>query len=325
MDNRVTHHSDKEIKVINSTVDIGLVAESLGFKLGKDKSSVNSRSYTRDSDRIVVRNSPRYPGQEYYSLGKSREEGDCGPAFNFVYFREGKQNMGKTRQILRPYIGTLDGTVPVAMRTTEEEAPEDRSEEWEALNETPLAIKKHVVNHLYKMGLTRETLKTFQGLVRADLSRNACFASRLHNGRVVGWSIRGTQDKKFRSNHGTKALFWGPQGKEAEYLVVCESPLDALSYWQLFHEEVDVAVSATSGNTGDYMSVLLLARELGAKQVIVATDADAAGQKQGEALASVLIDAGIPWFYHRPPAIDGVREKDWNKYLLAQLKKKEAA
>jgi len=313
---RPTHHNNDEIARINATASIEAVAESLGFIKDRSKSSKMSRKYTRDGDRIIVKDSPRYPGQEYYTLGKSKEEGDCGPVFNFVYFREGDQNLGKTRKILRRFIGTLDDvgtvTLPTPTRTIEEAV--DRSSEWEALNETPRAIKKHVVNHLYKMGLTRETLKDFRGLVHADMRKNACFVSRLYTGKVVGWSLRGTQDKTFRSNHGTKALFWGPGEKErAEYLVVTESALDALSYWQLFHGEVDIVVSATNGNTGDYGLVVQLARELQVQQIIVATDADEAGEKQAKALTSMLDDAGVPWFYHRPPT----EEKDWNKYLLA--------
>ena len=59
---------------------------------------------------------------------------------------------------------------------------------------------------------------------------------------------------------------------------------------------------------------VLLARELGAQQIIVATDNDEAGEEQGKALAAVLDNAGVPWFYHRPPG----GTKDWNKYLLQQ-------
>lgn len=315
---RLTHHSDDEIKIINATVSIEAVAEALGFQLDKNKSSQMSRKYVRDSDMIVVRNSSRHPGQEYYTLGKSKEEKDCGPAFNFVYHRDGRQNMGKTRQILRPFLGTLDGAAatPVSVPSRMIEEAVDRSKEWEALSKTPLPMKKHVVAHLYKMGLTRETLQAFRGLIHADTHRNACFASRLQDGRIVGWSLRGTQDRKFRSNHGNKALFWGPPGREketAEYLVVCESALDALSYWQIFHEQVDVMVSATNGSTGDYVQVVLLARELRIRQVIVATDNDEAGVEQGKALAKVLDAAGVEWLYRRPRG--GM--KDWNKYLLA--------
>lgn len=314
---RPTHHSDEEIKIINATVDIGVLAEALGFVLDRGKSAITSKKYVRGSDRIVVKDSPRYPGQEYMTLGKSKEEGDCGPAFNFVYHREGQQNLGKTRQILRPFIGTLDGAaaapMPVPTWTADEDP--DRQDEWEALSETPLIIKKHVVNHLYSMGLTRETLKTFQGLIYADTRKNACFVSRQHTGKIVGWSLRGTQNIKWRSSYGRKALFFGPAGKKkTEHLVVCESALDALSYWQLLHSEVDIAVAATNGNA-EYIPVVLLARALDAKQVIVATDNDAAGEEQGKALTAVLDDAGVPWFYHRPPT----EEKDWNRYLLAQL------
>lgn|GEM_PF-4152165 len=318
MENRVTHHNDQEIKTINATVDIGQVAEALGFRLDRAKSSRTSKKYVRGGDRIVVRDS-RHPGQEYMTLGKSKDERDCGPAFNFVYHREGQQNMRKTRQILKPYIGTLDivSTMTVPSRMIEE-AP-DRSSEWEALIETPMIIKKHVLAHLEKMGITRKTLQAFRGLIHADARKNACFVSRLPDGNIiVGWSLRGTQDRKFRSHFGVKALFWGPTGKDkAEYLVVTESALDALSYWQIFHSEVDIMVSATSGNTGDYMSVVLLARELQARQVIIATDADESGWQQSEALVKVLDDAGIEWFYHRPPVINSTKPKDWNRYLRA--------
>ena len=325
MDNRVTHHSDQEIKMINATVDIGAVAESLVYVQDKDKSSRLSRKYTRarDGDSIVVRPSPRYPGQEYYTLGKSKNEGDLGPVFNFIFYRAGEKNIGKTRKILRPFIGTLDGAVVTPMPVPPHCHVDvvDRSEEWDALDATPATIKKHVVDHLEKMGLTRETLEAFRGLIRADRRKNACFASRHPDGRIVGWSLRGTLDRKFRSHYGKKALFYGPYGPRypgQEYLVVCESALDAISYWQLFHNEKDIAVSATSGSTGNYMSVVQLARALDARRVIIATDDDAPGRKQGEDLAAVLDGAGLAWFYHRPRNV-----KDWNKYLL--LKKKEAA
>lgn len=328
MDNRVrvTHHSDQEIRLINATVDIGAVAESLGYVQDREKSSRLSRKYTRarDGDSIVVRPSPRYPGQEYLTLGRPKSEGDCGPVFNFVYYRTGSRNLGKTRKILRPFIGTLAGCVPsmpVPPHCHDDDVDRsvDRSEEWDALDATPATIKKHVVDHLEKMGLTRETLEAFRGLIRADRRKNACFASRHPDGRIVGWSIRGTREtKKFRSHHGNKALFYGPprQDLRAEYLVVSESALDSISYWQLFHEDKDIAVSATSGSTGNYMSVVQLADRLAARRVIIATDDDAPGRKQGEDLAAVLDGAGLAWFYHRPR-----NAKDWNKYLLL----KEAA
>lgn len=316
MDRPIHHSDDNEIKTINATVSIEAVAEALGYRLDRSKSSITSKKYVRDSDSIVVRNSMRHPGQEYLTLGKSKEEGDHGPVFNFVYCREGQQNLGKTRQILRAYIGTLDGATatPLTVPTwTAEEAP-DRQGEWEAMNETPLSIKKHAIDHLKKMGISQATLKAFRSLIHADARKNVCFVSRLHDGRIVGWSLRGTQNKKFRSNYGTKALFFGPRKKEtAEYLMVAESALDALSYWQLFHGEVDIVVSATSGSTGDYGQVIHLARELRVRQVIVATDNDEAGQMQGEALAAVLDGANVEWFYHRPPG----GSKDWNRYLQA--------
>jgi len=300
---RPTHHSDEEIKTINATVDIGQVAEALGFTKDRSTGSRNSRKYGRDGDMIVVKDSHRYPGQEYLTLGKSKEEGDCGPVFNFAYHREGERNLGKTRKILRPFIGTLDGATATPLTVPAQAAEEaaDRQDEWEALNETLPGIKRHVVNHLCSMGLTRETLEAFRGLIRADARRNACFVSRLHDGRIVGWSLRGTQNIKWRSNRGTKALFFGPAGKKkTEHLVVCESALDAISYWQPFRNEVDIMVSTTAGNTGDYGQVVGLARELQTRQVIIATDTDDGGRRQGETLGRCSSMVGLSGFITGP-------------------------
>ena len=125
------------------------------------------------------------------------------------------------------------------------------------------------------------------------------FAIRGEGGRLVAVHARFVDRvmPKCRSlgpvSHG---LFVAPGALEAAVLVVTEAPVDALAM-----AAAGVPAVATCGSRGSWPAWLALA----GRTVILAQDADAAGDRQAVALATAAAKAGATVFRLRPPV------KDW--------------
>ncbi len=135
----------------------------------------------------------------------------------------------------------------------------------------------------------------------------ACtFAHRDPSGGIRGCSIRGTKGD-FKQALGDKTGAWfsvGAPVAKASHLVLTESPIDALSFAALEPLAETDAILSTAGQTG-CEQIIALGRPL-----ILAQDADEAGEQQASALAAAALLSGLTVERRKP-----TRGKDWNEEL----------
>ncbi len=165
-----------------------------------------------------------------------------------------------------------------------------------------------------------------QGLIYADAHRNAVFLRHAETkdgqvwsrGHPTGASLRGTDAEQTFHGLATGSVredgwFWVRLGKEAvQRVVLVESAIDALSLAVLEREKsaqpIPTVYLSTDGS-GAIPTATLKAMIANGGQVIVAFDADKAGEKLAWRVAEV-----VPGVQRMVPAVG----KDWNERLVAK-------
>lgn len=140
--------------------------------------------------------------------------------------------------------------------------------------------------YMYKRGLTDEIIELFD--IGVDIKSNCItFPIRDIKGNCLGVARRSTHGKYFNYPNGFEKPLYGlyelslqkPYPKE---VIVCESMLDALSFWT-----VDKYAVALNG-LGSEMQFEQL-RDLPCRTIILCTDMDEAGLKAREKLKKAII------------------------------------
>lgn len=156
-----------------------------------------------------------------------------------------------------------------------------------------------------------------RGDLFADARRNCVFAARDAAGQIVGASLRGSSDgpKPFKGRLGRKdsgCFAVGERG--ASYVVLVESPIDALSYLALAERDgrgKNLLIVSTDG-AGNPPPWLIEQKKTA--HFILAHDADGDGDKLAASLGASLSQQGIKHARTRPSDIDP-KAKDWNDVL----------
>ena len=116
----------------------------------------------------------------------------------------------------------------------------------------------------------------------------------------------------------SKGLWVSKSGQNDKKLVICESPLDCLSYHQLFPDD-DTRYFATSGTLSEKQKDLLRTafEKLDQKkgEIIIATDKDIAGEEIAQKLKEIAPKTA-QMSRHVPNP-----QKDWNEALNAQIER----
>ena len=104
-----------------------------------------------------------------------------------------------------------------------------------------------------------------------------------------------------------------PKGKKALFF---ESPVDALSYFQLYKEGDALYFSTCGRPTFQFKkSIKTILKLLGVEEVKICTDNDEAGKNIAAELRHILKSSQFKYSEHRP------REKDWNSELKEKASK----
>jgi hypothetical protein len=149
-----------------------------------------------------------------------------------------------------------------------------------------------------------------RGVLYADDKANAVFLLLGKGTRVVGAEIRGTNDH-FRKWHalaaGTKK-HWGCfyiRDKGAKKLVLCESAIDAISYFVL-HQQC-MAVSTSGANPNPHWINHFMDRGF---EIFCAFDSDETGERTANRMQELY------------PAIKRLKPQkhDWNEVLKAKIR-----
>ena len=309
---RIEMKRSEELARFKSEINLVEYAQSVGYEIDRNKSSQNC-VVLKDSagDKILVGVDQADSHYFYYSV---RDERDSGSVIDFIQNRK-RLNLGEVRKELRPW---LNGSYSSAY-SSREPAP----------SPTPTSKDAHKIlaqfesfqalsNHLYlnQRGITSETIsdRRFEGTIYTDRRGNAVFPHRDRVG-VCGYEIRNHQFKGF-SNGGTKGLWVSRSFSDDQQLIICESPIDCLSYHQLF-PDTQTRYFATGGTLSEFQKDLLRTamerlHSLGG-EIVIAVDRDEAGQEMTQELKQIAPQTAQ--IYRHVPE----HQKDWNEALQAQI------
>ncbi len=284
------------------------------WQLDKRESTRRCLKYRRGEGEIIL---VTHEGRGWWDPGSTAK----GDVFSLVQHLEPGLNLGHVRKVLRPLAG-LSPEFPEHLRKTEREKPvvpfdlrwERRrvpgrgSPAWRYLTEQRRLPESVVI-----------------AAIRAEVLRegpyaSAWFAHHDHDGRLTGFEMRGPDYRGF-STGGDKTLFRlsgrvptssVPMGR----LVVAEAPIDAMSVAAIERLRADTLYVAVTGGMGpETLKALdLQLRDLAplsGSVLVVATDADHAGDGYAARLETMADAAGVRFERLRPP----VEGRDWNDML----------
>jgi|SRR5579864_4423601 len=250
-----------------------------------------------DGDKIVIATA----SDGHMVFFSVRGYGRSGSVIDFVMYRE-RVSLGGARVILRRclVLGSLDA---VAVHYK----PEPTAQDTQAL-----AVEWHRMK-LYKSrgylalrGLSQDTIIQFSNRIRVDQRGNVALRHDDMHG-LAGWEMKNRGFTGFSAG-GRKALFCGKVGAlgPAPLIVITESAIDAMSYYQL-KPQAGFYLSFAGGISGNQWE--LLAWVIGRypqASVIAATDNDDAGMRYAEQICQIRSDI----VRECPPV-----GKDWNDTL----------
>jgi hypothetical protein len=285
--------------------------ERHGYQRDPLKSSLFSHvlGHPTSGDKIIARRDT----DGHWTYFSVRDEHDNGTVIDFVLHRPPSNSLGDVRKELRQWLGT---------------APPDRAE-WQALAcPAPTPNLKRTQDafeagrltktswYLESRGLRRETLSgpRFAGTWRIGARDNVLFPHHDDTGALTGFEMKNRGFTGF-STGGTKSAWQSNTLPTDRALVVAESAIDALSYYQLHTpESEDYRYLSTAGAPSAAQFRLLdrLCAQLPAGWVVVAAvDRDAGGDWLAQHLEWITGRHQHLSFQRHSPE----REKDWNDVL----------
>ncbi len=305
---------NEELEQFKSKINLVEYAQNNGYELDQKKSSINCIVLKdNQGDKLLFGLDKIEHHYFYYSL---KDETDKGSIIDFIQKRK-NLNLGEVRKELRPwlnnnYLATYKPTKKPSIKLTP--TSKDRYQ-IVAQFENFAPINNHP--YLNQRGVSQDTINDprFSKTIYLDNRNNAVFPHKDHDG-ICGYELRNHNFKGF-SNGGTKGLWVSNSSSKDEKLVICESPLDCLSYHQLFPDD-QTRYLATSGTLSEKQKDLLrpafenIDQKKG--EIIIATDRDVGGKKIAQELKEIAPKTA-QIFRHVPK-----HQKDWNEVLQAQIR-----
>lgn len=295
---------DQELEQFKASVDLLSFACHLGWEPDPSGGAGRSRRLCRGGQKIVVTASE---GAGAPSIWCEVGGGGGGSVVDLAKLEVGG-NLGRARQLLRGWLGgarlsLAPRPAPVAPAPEPPEHDADVVAAW-------AAMAQYRGNYLTaQRGLDSELVQAWG--VRQDARRNACFAH-FSGGRVVGWEVKNARFSGFSAG-GRRGLGWVRLDKgRVGQIVVGEASIDLMSWAQL-HGRPDGAVYVSLGGSltaGQLCLVRRAVERTACRQIVVATDADPAGDQMAARLSD-LAQPGLEVVRARPAL------KDWNADLLA--------
>lgn len=304
----------KELERFKIEINLVEYAMSYGYnQLDRNKSCKTCTVLRRREDNGKIAVMRGHDGHwVYYDF--RQDEG--GSILDFVMRHKGC-NLGHARKELRmsPNINSLPS--PTAPFFEPRPATKDRHKAEQDYADANLLTKSHV--YLAKRGIYLKDImsKRFLGMIRIDQRKNVCFPYLDFDG-VAGLEHRNFNFKGYTQG-GSKGLWRSNLMKEDTRAVICESPIDALSYAKVHPDFYDqTRYFATGGQLSHRQWGLLnglVQKYQNLKMVIVlAFDNDPAGNNY------------IKQFQVRYPFVEfeldlpSKQGQDWNVVLLEHLR-----
>ncbi|PSF30248.1 hypothetical protein C7H19_23940 [Aphanothece hegewaldii CCALA 016] len=301
-----------ELETFKTQINLVEYAQTQGYEIDLKKSSQNCivlKDHLGDKILIGV---DQKDGHYFYSSVK--DDRDKGSIIDFIQKRR-SLNLGEVRKELRPWV---EGSYTATYKHSEAAPkPKPTTKDRHKII-AQFDSMKEIANHVYlnARGINRDTIESdrFNGTIYTDSRNNVIFPHRDREG-ICGYEIRNQQFKGF-SEGGTKGLWHSTATTEDKRLVICESPIDCLSYYRFF-DDGQTRYFATGGTLSENQKDLIrgafekIHKQGG--QIVIATDRDEAGEKLALELAKFApegsqISREVPDY-----------QKDWNEALIVAL------
>lgn len=317
----MAYENNREELEAFKAVDINTLVDRLGYKIdetakNRGKSGTN---WTDGTHQIVTfRGSQVWMFKSYDQSGPNGKT--CGTVVDVALDLAGG-NMGVMRKTLRDLIGSTkpeEDAKPAS--TTAPDIPTEVAADY--ATGTVWRHGNQVHPYLVERGLS-DLPANFDGSFSTDRGRhgNAMFRyDRVQGNHLVAAGIerKGRDFKGYTS--GGKAGVWTTTPVAGAPWIVCESPIDCMSYAILKPSETPRNYAAVrSGGEGDLIEMLLvLGTGAPIMMVILAIDNDAAGAAYASRIMSGLAKAKtIRTAMDLAPGI----ASDWNEALMARIAK----
>lgn len=303
--------SDDELERFKAEINLSEYAAAHGYQLAQLESSRNSVAMKHPGgDKIIIaRGSDNH--WIYFSV---RSDQDNGSIIDFVQKRQGG-NLGKVRQILRPWVGQgillLPRPIPGSFASQVERSSKDRQAIIKAFAAMSVADDH---TYLQSRVIGKELLgdPRFAGRVYMDRHGAAIFPHEDEQG-LCSYEIKNVDFTGYPPG-SEKALWTSNTSEDDRRLVICESGIDALSYHAL-HPDPHTRYASAGGGWSDKTRALL--KRAGAEhpgpEIVLAFDNDDQGRKYEAEARALLAATGKAIITDYPPP--GL---DWNEQLQAQ-------
>ncbi len=308
-------HEVGEVELFKRDIDLCAVAATLGFAEDVRAGDRNHRVMRHDDGTKLVIGVSKANHWVF-----SSNAGQAGTVVDLLCWREAL-GLGQIRQRLRPWIGEATRPhVDVKLYTPRSKPAPMPADTMKALAEWETATPGVRSNFLEKSrGIAPETLASqrFADTFRVDERKNAVFPYRDGAGTIVGTERRNRpspgSDRSFKIyTAGAMPGIWTSNGAPADTrLVIVESPIDAMSHWQMLCAEEQAITryaAIRSGFRDEDLMAIIRTMPVGA-EVVSACDRDAAGDAYSTKIAAAAQRAGRPCRDGRP------ENGDWNDVL----------
>lgn len=294
---------------LKSEINLIAYAKTFGYQVDKSKSSRHSVALRLDNqDKIIV--SRRNGLWMYFSV---YDDQDNGTVIDFLCNREGITPY-QAGVVLNEWQQGYSGTLCEQIKPLEEQKPE------------PARIKRlyqkfdvaQAHPYLLSRGISQETLLSdeFTGRVLMDVYGNAVFPH-YHQGGVCGLELKGPQTSLFV--RGSQKTFWRSNYSDNQTkLLIAESAIDAMSYYQLFGIKNAFWIATCGGISPLQRELLkrLLRSANGLREISLITDNNQGGDRLVDALKNDIEAEGFQGKLGRhSPSHKG---QDWNDVLLSE-------
>jgi hypothetical protein len=306
-----SYQARQELNEFKQSVNLVQYARASGYEVVKSKSCAASKFLTNSltGDKVVVARDRRDEHWVYFSV---RDERDNGSVVDFVQARVSpRPSLAQVRVMLREWRG-MPAAVP--------QSPHDRvvATDRDRAAATARFMAADVVRNMLMLnerGLLPETLAhpQFAETWRRDpTTGNALFVHRDASG-ISGFEQKNRGFTGF-SKGGEKTLWYSTPTEPIERLVIAESAIDALSYFQLT-QQLNTRYMSVAGQVSSRqldLVVMAAAKLPPTGEVVIAVDADAAGHRLYEAMRGALLPASRRVRRDSPEL---PRCNDWNDVL----------
>ena len=307
---------DAEMEDLRAGVSCAVVLEQHPppWQIDRRESTRRCLKYRRGDGEIIL---VTHEGRGWWDPGSTAK----GDVFSLVQHLEPGLNLGQVRKILRPLAGIAPTfpeylrapsrggpSIPFDARWARRSSPTRNSAAWRYLTET-----RHLPEQVVVAAVRAEVL-------REGPHASAWFAHRDQDGRLTGFEMRGPNYRGF-STGGDKTLFRltgrsEPSAAPANRVIVTEAPIDAMSVAALEDLRARSLYVAVGGGMGPQTlrCLDLVLRDLAGvpgAALVIATDADRAGDAYAARLEAMGQALGVRCERMRPPA----EGDDWNGML----------